>query len=82
MLSLSSIELLLGVGLVSILPLVFVVLRATMGRVARQSDERYGRSSRHAAHDPRQGAGAPLQPHIAGPRAKTRQTVVRRDRIA
>ena len=81
MLSLSSIEILLGVGLVSILPLVFVVLRAAMVRVM-QREEQQATSSRQHGFDPRRGAKSPLGPHIAASRARAHHDAQRQDRAA
>jgi len=81
MLSLSSIEILLGVGLVSILPLVFVVLRAAMVRVMQRQEQQTS-SNRQISHDPRRGPKSPLGPHIAASRARSRHDAQRQDRAA
>lgn len=79
MLSLSSIELLLWVGLLSLLPLVCIVLRGTMSRVRQREDAL--RAAKGRTPGGRGGKRAPLQPHISAAQAKSRQAG-RRDRAA
>lgn len=78
MLSLSSIEILLGVGLVSILPLIFMVLRAAMTRVMQREEQQ----ARQQSYDPRRKGKPPLGPHVAASRARSRHDVQRHDRAA
>lgn len=82
MLSLSSIEILLGIGLVSILPLVFVVLRATMARMMQHNAQQGSTSTHQTQQDAKLGKTTPLHSHVAAARAKSQQNAPRRDRAA
>ena len=73
--SLSSIELLLWVGLLSLLPLLLIVLRGTMGRVRQRDDAARAACNRTGRKQP------PRQPHLAKVQTRSRQTT-HRDRAA